>query len=34
MIIKEVNNMGIIFWGGLFVEWKIVLKLNLGWDDC
>ena len=30
MIVKEFNNMGIIFWGGSFVEWKIVVKLNLG----
>ena len=30
MIVKEFNNIGIIFWGGSFVEWKIVVKLNLG----
>ena len=34
MIVKEVNNMEILFWVGSFVEWKIVVKLNLGENDC
>ena len=34
MIVKEFNNIGIIFWGGSLVEWKIEGELNLGLDDC
>ena len=34
MIVKEVNNMRIIFWEGLLIELKIVRELNFGEDDC